>query len=146
METSRCSRASAGAIIKDSSGRALFILRARFPIAWACPAGHTEDGEAPETAVRREVKEETNLSVVRAKLILHEIIDNPCRRGAGSHEWFFYECMVDNVSTLTIDPKEAVDARWLSKQDYEALQLTKPGIEPVWQGIVDQFPNAFWGE
>ena len=140
----RCPRGSVGAIIKDTNGRVLFILRATFPVAWACPAGHFEVGETAEQAVSREVKEETNLDAQNMRLVWHGVMNNPCRRGFTSHEWFVFVCVVSNIKNLSVDTAVADDARWVSRIDYAALQATEPGIERVWQEIIGKIPHEFW--
>jgi len=54
-----------GAVIRDSAGRLLLILRRNEPGAglWSIPGGRIEDGESDEQAVLREVREETGLTV-----------------------------------------------------------------------------------
>ncbi len=56
-----------GAIIEDFSGRILLQKRTDFDI-WGIPGGIMELGETFEEAVKREVLEETNLSITNIKL------------------------------------------------------------------------------
>lgn len=57
------------AAVADPAGRVLFVAQTRGPFAghWLLPGGGIEPGEAAETAVVREVREETGLT-----------IENPC--------------------------------------------------------------------
>ena len=54
-----------GAVVHDEQGRLLLVLRGREPAAgvWSIPGGKVEPGEARESAVEREVLEETGLVV-----------------------------------------------------------------------------------
>jgi 8-oxo-dGTP pyrophosphatase MutT (NUDIX family) len=55
-------KGSAGAVLVDDSKRILLIWRHRFVTdrwGWEVPAGWIDGGEDPETAVRREIEEET---------------------------------------------------------------------------------------
>ena len=54
------------AIIRDDAGAVLLQLRGDFKI-WGLPAGGMELGESVQEAVRREVYEETGLTVVKAR-------------------------------------------------------------------------------
>jgi uncharacterized protein len=56
------------AVLRDSKGRIL-VMKRREPKVWEFPGGGVEWGEAPEEAVRREVKEETGLKIKRMKLL-----------------------------------------------------------------------------
>jgi bis(5'-nucleosidyl)-tetraphosphatase len=43
----------------------VFLIQHRHGYHWGFPKGHSESNETPEEAARRELKEETNLEVVR---------------------------------------------------------------------------------
>jgi 8-oxo-dGTP diphosphatase len=54
---------AADAIIELTPGRILLIRRKNPPLGWALPGGFVEVGESVEEAVRREILEETGLSI-----------------------------------------------------------------------------------
>ena len=60
---------TAGAIITDTRGRVL-LLKHRFRpgTGWGMPGGFMEQGEQPEDALRREVREELGLEVENLKV------------------------------------------------------------------------------
>jgi 8-oxo-dGTP diphosphatase len=82
--------ACVGAVVLDAAGRLLLIRRGHDPHAglWSVPGGRVEDGETLEQAVRREVLEETGLSVrpgavvgrmrIPAASVVYDVVDLAC--------------------------------------------------------------------
>jgi ADP-ribose pyrophosphatase YjhB (NUDIX family) len=82
--------ACVGAVVLDDAGRLLLIRRGHDPHAglWSLPGGRVEDGETDEQAVRREVLEETGLSVrpgavvgrvrIPAGAVVYDVVDLAC--------------------------------------------------------------------
>lgn len=96
---------SVGALIRRGDGILLFD-RVRPPYGFAGPAGHMDKDESAETAVIREVYEETGLQVVSTKLLFNEFLpDDVCRHGVIGHQWCLFEVVTSG--TLTPDPVEA---------------------------------------
>jgi ADP-ribose pyrophosphatase YjhB (NUDIX family) len=82
--------ACVGGVVLDPAGRLLLIRRGHDPHAglWSLPGGRVERGETPEQAVRREVLEETGLSVhpgavvgrvrIPAGTVVYDVVDLAC--------------------------------------------------------------------
>ena len=120
---------SVGAIIRKEN-KILMIDRAIFPLGWACPAGHVDPGEDVVKALKREVKEETNLDVIKYKLLNHEFIDwNKCSRGVMGHDWHVYE-ITDWKGRVKRNKKEEKQIEWKSVDEIKKLKLEK--IWKVW--------------
>ncbi len=65
-------RATVGAIVLNESGDKLLLARRAhtpFEGMWCIPGGHIEFGEHPDDAVRREVFEETGISLTSCRFI-----------------------------------------------------------------------------
>ena len=117
---------SVAAVIKKD-GKILMMDRVNFPFGWACPAGHIEENEDPEEALKREVNEETNLDVKKYKLIHHEFIEwNECKRGEKGHDFFVYE--VTEWDGEIVSNYESKGMRLIGKEDVRLMNM-----EEVWE-------------
>ncbi len=71
--------ASAAAIIINENDEVLLLNHVlRSDLSWGIPGGFLEHGEQPETAVRREIREETglelkNIKMIRVRTLKHHI-------------------------------------------------------------------------
>jgi ADP-ribose pyrophosphatase YjhB (NUDIX family) len=105
------------AILLDDEGRALFIKR-RGDNKWGMPAGVMELDESVFDAMKREVKEETELDVLQATLIA--IYSSPTTqtftdRWGNEHHVIEYLFRVDEwAGTLVKETDESVDAEFYS--------------------------------
>lgn len=107
-------------------GKILMIDRAVFPLGFACLAGHIEEGETPEEALKREVLEESGLKIKKHKLIFEEEVDgNECSRGVKVHYWYVYECECEGEPQMF--PLEEKSIGWYSPEEIKTMNL-----EPIW--------------
>lgn len=69
---------TAGAVITDNRGRVL-LLKHRFRpgSGWGMPGGFMEEGEQPEEALRRELREEVGLEVEKVELFTVRAFKDP---------------------------------------------------------------------
>ncbi len=114
---------SIGAIIQKRN-RILIIFPHNFPFEYKFPSGHIKKGETPRKALYREVKEETGLNVVSAKLLFHEILDwDSCSRGVDIHEWYLFKVKVKG----RIDKfnKEVIRFKWFLPKKIKNLKINK---------------------
>jgi 8-oxo-dGTP diphosphatase len=69
---------TAGAVVTDSRGRVL-LLKHRFRpgMGWGMPGGFIKEGEQPQEALRRELREEVGLEVEELKLFTVRAFKRP---------------------------------------------------------------------
>jgi len=126
-----CPGKSVGAIIKDDD-RFLCLYRKKHPVGLAFVAGHIDSMTSPEIAIRTEIYEETGLSVLEMKPVLHEVIPGSCGRGDyDGHEWFVYEITKwDGIARL-MEPDKHEFVRWLTWKEIEEY-VKNHEYDPVW--------------
>lgn len=110
----------ADAIIYDSEGNILLLRRAISddfcPDQWSLPGGKIENGEEPSDAVKREVAEETNLTITSTSLILEKQVDK------GGCIYYFL-CTVNGDFNIILDTEEHIEYSFLSKEQRHSLNL-----------------------
>lgn len=113
----------AGAIV--SAGRLFATQRGYGDWAgwWEFPGGKIEPGEAPEEALRRELREELALEVKVGEEVARVEYDYPK----------FHLSMRLFLCTPEVEPtlREHSAARWLSKDELEAVRWLPADIEAV---------------
>jgi phosphoglycolate phosphatase len=62
--------ATVGALISDETGRVLVVRTHKWSDLWGIPGGKIKWGEDSLTALRREIKEETNLEITDIRFVL----------------------------------------------------------------------------
>ncbi|HEY3749865.1 MAG TPA: NUDIX domain-containing protein [Pseudonocardiaceae bacterium] len=106
-----------GALIHNTDGELLLVLRANDPGRgqWSVPGGRVEQGEDDQAAVRREVTEETELTVT--VLGLCGVVERPAPTGT----YVIYDYLCEPVSETARAGSDAADVRWVDAAGFAAL-------------------------
>lgn len=101
-------------------------------------AGFVEPGETIEAAVRREVLEETAITVGTVRYMASQPWPFPASLMIG--------CTAEATSdAITIDPAELEDALWLTREDMvTAFAGEHPKVKPARKGSIAHFLIANW--
>jgi 8-oxo-dGTP diphosphatase len=105
------------------AGRVLVIQRGpatTFAGHWSPPTGRLEVGESQEQALVREMHEELGIHVRPIGKVWESTTDN----GAFRLHWWTAE---EDGSDLRPDPLEVSDARWVTSEEFLALEPTFQG-------------------
>ncbi|HEX8028559.1 MAG TPA: NUDIX hydrolase [Vicinamibacterales bacterium] len=118
-------------------GRALIIKRAHEPRKgeWSLPGGLLELGESLQDAVRREIKEETNLDVTVGPII--ETFDRVHRDDAGKIRYHFV--IVDFVcwseSGEALPGSDADGVAWVRAEEIDQYQVNAHAKAVIERGL-----------
>jgi nucleoside triphosphatase len=109
-----------GALIFNAEGKLFLMSSHKWRGKWVMPGGHIELGERMEDALRREVKEETNLDIHDPEFVcFQEFLYDP-RFWKTRHFIFFdYACRTEGTDVRLND--EAEEYVWVTPE--EALIL-----------------------
>ena len=101
-------------------------------------AGFVEPGETIEAAVRREVFEESGIVVQEVRYLASQPWPFPASLMFGCHARAISD-------TITLDPAELEDARWVSREEMVAvLGGQHPVIKPGRKGAIAEFLIRNW--
>jgi ADP-ribose pyrophosphatase YjhB (NUDIX family) len=121
-----------GGLVVDGRGRLLLVLRANEPGRglWSVPGGRVEPGEADDAAVRREINEETALTVIVGDLV--GVVERPAP--TGSYVIHDYRCTP--VGGTARAGSDAADVRWVDAAGF--AELERAGA------LVDRLAETLW--
>jgi 8-oxo-dGTP diphosphatase len=117
---------SAGALVHDRAGR-LLLLKPTYKSGWTIPGGVMEATETPWEACRREVLEETGLTVTEGRLVAVDTRPAKNRKALGLR--FLFDCGTvpdDRLAAIVLQPAEVSDFRFADPD--EALELLRPAV------------------
>ena len=124
---------TASGLIFNKDGKVFLMKSHKWKDQYVIPGGHIELGEDMETALKREIKEETNLDVTNAKLLcFHEFIfDDSCAKK--KHFIFFNFCCQTDSEEVILN-SEGQSYVWVLPE--EALNLN---IDPYTRKSIEKY-------
>ncbi len=118
--------ATVGALIFDPAGQVLMIRTHKWSDLWGIPGGKPKFGESSEDALRREVKEETNLRINSIRFVLAQDCIHSQEFYRDAHFVLLnYTCLASDTSGVRLN-EEAEEYQWLTPQSALALPLNQP--------------------
>jgi phosphoglycolate phosphatase-like HAD superfamily hydrolase/ADP-ribose pyrophosphatase YjhB (NUDIX family) len=115
-----------GALVFNAAGEVLMIRTQKWSGLWGIPGGKIKWGESSEAALRRELKEETNLDIddIRFVLVQDCIHSNEFYRDA--HFLLLnYTCRCAGPPDVRLND-EAQEFRWVKPDDAMKMELNTP--------------------
>ncbi len=111
-----------GALVFDPKGRLFLMKSHKWEGKWVIPGGHVDLGERIVDAVKREVKEETNLDVYDLEFVcVQEFIHGDGFWKKKHFIFFDYACKTD--STEVVLNEEAQEYTWVSLDELRTLPI-----------------------
>jgi 8-oxo-dGTP diphosphatase len=113
------------AAVTVHEGKVLLAMRGKAPSMgkWGIPGGVVEVGETLHEAVRREVFEETSVSVEPVKLLTVFDSINRDNDGRVHYHYILFEYLCRYVSGEVHPSSDAPDARWVRFDDLDSLDV-----------------------
>ena len=115
-----------GALVFDGTGRVLMIRTHKWSNLWGIPGGKIKWGESSVAALRRELKEETDLDVTDIEFVLVQDCIHSKEFYRDAHFVLLnYTCRCAGNPVVKLND-EAREYRWLTLAEAETLPLNQP--------------------
>lgn len=120
--------ATVGALIHDGHGKVLMIRTHKWSSLWGIPGGKIERGESCETALIREIREETALEVSDIRFVMvQESIFSPSF--IRPEHFILLNYLAETSSHHVTLNEEAEEYRWVTIDEAFALELNNATIQ-----------------
>ena len=117
--------ATVGALIQDDDGKLLMIKTHKWGHRWGIPGGKIERGESSTDALKREIREETNLEVDDVRFVMvQDCIDSEEFQTA--EHFLLLNYVVRRTSGEVALNDEAQEFRWVTAKEALELELNQP--------------------
>lgn len=124
-----------GAVLEDAQGRILLVQnRRRGGSHWSLPKGSCEEGEALVATLRREVLEETGLTVNPVEMAFVTEW-----QATGRNEWYlqfyFWAQVVSGQAAVQPEDEDVVAVRWVTPEELPQFMAYRPWLQPLQQWL-----------
>jgi len=125
-EETRMPVVTVGGLIFDEAGRVLMVRTHKWSHLWGIPGGKIKWGEGSEGALRRELKEETDLEIRDIEFVLVQDCIHSKEFYRDAHFVLLnYTCRCVGVPVVTLND-EAREFRWLAPPEALTLPINEP--------------------
>ncbi len=115
-----------GAAIFNKADQVLLVRTQKWSNLWGIPGGKTKYGETSIAALRREIKEETNLEIADIEFVLVQDCIHSKEFYREAHFVLLnYVCRVQGATDVILN-EEAQEFRWVPAEDALAMELNQP--------------------
>ncbi len=119
--------ATVGALITDALGKLLIIKTHKWSHRWGIPGGKIKRGEGSEAALRRELSEETGLTVHDIKFVMvQDCIEPPEFQRSAHFLLLNYVARCDAAEPAVVLNDEAQEYLWVSTEEALTANLNIP--------------------
>jgi phosphoglycolate phosphatase len=118
--------ATVGALIFNASGEVLMVRTHKWSNLWGIPGGKIKWGEPSEAALRREIKEETDLDIADIEFVLVQDCIHSKEFYRDAHFILLnYTCRCIGEPHVRLN-EEAREFRWLTVPDALKMEINQP--------------------
>jgi len=126
-----------GGLIYNAAGQVLMVRTHKWSNLWGIPGGKTKLGETSEAALRRELKEETNLDVTEIRFVLVQDCIHSKEFYRDAHFVLLnYTCRCAGPPDVRLND-EAREFRWVNLREALALPINAP-TRLLLEAVADQ--------
>jgi ADP-ribose pyrophosphatase YjhB (NUDIX family)/phosphoglycolate phosphatase-like HAD superfamily hydrolase len=115
-----------GALVFNAAGEALMVRTQKWSGLWGIPGGKIKFGETSREALRREIKEETNLEIGEIEFVMaQDCIESKEFYREAHFVLLNYTCRVAGLCEVRLND-EAQEFRWVPPEQALQMQLNQP--------------------